>query len=72
MLRRDFIRVTFISAGGIYILASIPDAVASDDVRKITHTKTRKLNYHGHRKSGCASRPELSRAFESGFSSLPL
>lgn len=72
MLRRDFIRVTFISAGGLYILGNIPDAAAYADVRKIARPKSRKLCFHGHRKSGCASRPELSRALENGFSSLPL
>ena len=72
MLRRDFIRVTFISAGGIYILGKVPFAEASARRRKITSIKSNKLNYHGHAKSGCASRPELSRAFENGFVSLPL
>lgn len=74
MLRRKFIKTSLIAAGGTLFLADIP--LAGQTVNKKLSNSERpkikpRLNLSGHKRSGCASRPELAAAFEDGYLNVP-
>jgi hypothetical protein len=71
MLRRDFIKAGLVSLGGMIVFGGALSADAVADDKPENYGGKRKLNLHGHRRSGCASRPEMSSAFEYGFSTTP-
>ncbi len=71
MLRRDFIKAGLVSLGGMIVFGGALSADAFAGDKSGNNGGKRKLNLHGHRRSGCASRPEMSPAFESGFSTTP-
>jgi hypothetical protein len=71
MLRRDFIKTGLISIGGIIAFGGILSADTVTDNESENFGGKRRMNLHGHRRSGCASRPKMSSAFEHGFSTSP-
>lgn len=74
MLRRNFIKSAFMTIGGILVLGRIPMACTFEKINSGNLNRTlskSRLTLHGHRRSGCASRPELAAAFEDGYNVLP-
>ncbi|RKX27934.1 MAG: hypothetical protein DRP46_09365 [Candidatus Zixiibacteriota bacterium] len=73
MLRRDFIKASAITFGGIVIarevLLSSPLVMTEQRNKKSGKTV---YHLHGHARSGCASPPELQPMLENGIMSLPL
>ena len=73
MLRRDFIKTSAITFGGIIIaheaLLSAPLVVTEQKIKKSGKTI---YHLHGHARSGCASPPELQPMLENGIMALPL
>ncbi|PKK84221.1 MAG: hypothetical protein CVT49_04440 [candidate division Zixibacteria bacterium HGW-Zixibacteria-1] len=73
MLRRDFIKTSVLTFSGVLIaqnaLMSLPLLDTNHNRRK---TGKPAYHLHGHRRSGCASPPELQRILENGITSLPL
>ncbi len=74
MLRRNFIKTSLVAAGGTFVLAQIPLAGTTinrnrDNPNSVNNRP--KLNLFGHKRSGCATRPELATAFEDGFCAVP-
>lgn len=70
MLRRDFIKSSAFIAGGILFLPQIPHASEPEENSPL-HSRKKALNFHGHPRSGCASRPELAPMLEKGFAGMP-
>lgn len=74
MLRRKFIKTSLVAFGGTLVLVQIPLAGTTiNENRDILKTvnKRPKLNLSGHKRSGCATRPELAAAFEDGYGITP-
>ena len=71
MLRRDFLKASSLVMGGMLILREIPSL--EDRPEYTGNVKRFKPTYrfHGHARSGCASRPELAPLVESGIIATP-
>ncbi|HHI02738.1 MAG: hypothetical protein DRP51_03560 [Candidatus Zixiibacteriota bacterium] len=74
MLRRNFIKSAFVAIGGVLVIGRVPMADTFEKVNSgylVGRLSKPRLTLHGHRRSGCATRPELAAVFEDGCGVLP-
>ncbi|UCD17797.1 MAG: twin-arginine translocation signal domain-containing protein [Candidatus Zixiibacteriota bacterium] len=72
MLRRDFIKTTALTAGGIVVLGTILPEPAGAAEKSVRPYIKRDYRLVGHARSGCATPPELTPFLENGGSMMPL
>jgi len=71
MLRRDFIKSAGLAIGGTLILNNLSFAENLLGPKTESSPKPRVYHFHGHARSGCATRPELAPFLEKGFCMMP-
>jgi hypothetical protein len=71
MLRRNFLKAAVMTLAGFLFARRIPlaESIAVEDTPK--KRAARAYHFHGHARSGCASRPELAPFLEKGISNIP-
>jgi hypothetical protein len=71
MLRRNFLKAAAMTLVGFLFARRIPlaESIAADEAPK--KRSGRIYHFHGHARSGCASRPELAPFLEKGISNIP-
>jgi hypothetical protein len=70
MLRREFIRNAGVVVGAGVIIYSVPGAFEFKAAREKSVRRSN-LHFHGHPRSGCASRPEIVPLLENGITAFP-
>jgi hypothetical protein len=72
MLRRNFIKAATIALGGVLFINRLPSGMdeTPEDTTKLSGAP-RSYHFHGHPRSGCATRPELAAMLGKGFSVIP-
>lgn len=71
MLRRDFIKSAGLAIGGALIINNLSFADKFLEPETVSNPKPRMYHFHGHARSGCATRPELAPFLEKGFCMMP-
>jgi len=71
MLRRDFIKSAGLAIGGAMILDNLAFAEEFVAQEADSGRGPRMYHFHGHPRSGCATRPELAPFLEKGFCVMP-
>ena len=71
MLRRDFIKSASLAIGGTLILNNLSFAENLLGPKTDSTPKPKAYHFHGHARSGCATRPELAPFLEKGFCMMP-
>jgi len=71
MLRRDFIKSAGLTIGGVLVLNNLSFAENLLGPKTESSPKPRVYHFHGHARSGCATRPELAPFLEKGFCMMP-
>ncbi|MFH1699356.1 MAG: hypothetical protein ABIE07_02115 [Candidatus Zixiibacteriota bacterium] len=70
--RREFLQLsTLLAAGAVVTLSSAGEILAIDDEPIIEDSSCPILRFHGHARSGCAFRPELTDMWHGGGGQLP-
>ena len=73
MLRRDFVKTSFLAFGGVLLMHSaFAMSPSAADGNEIIKKRRPVYHLHGHAHSGCASPPELMPMLEQGIMSLPM
>ncbi len=71
MLRREFIKVSSITLGGIIAISHLPSLAIDKNSGKAPKARNRFYHLHGDAGSGCATPPELTGLLENGISNIP-
>ncbi len=71
MLRREFIKTTSITLGGLIVFSNLPSFGANNYIEGRRKIRSRVYHLHGDAKSGCASPPELTDLLANGISYVP-
>ncbi|MEW5925659.1 MAG: hypothetical protein AB1746_16880 [Candidatus Zixiibacteriota bacterium] len=72
MLRREFIKASFITFGGVVLAQNALMSMPLTDTNRNKRKAGRPVYHlHGHARSGCATPPELQYILENGIASLP-
>ena len=70
--RRDFLKLSGLLAGGAVIaLATTPSAMEWSEAGSGKSVAPPIYRFHGHAKSGCSFRPELTDLWSGGGAQLP-
>ncbi|MEE9443473.1 MAG: hypothetical protein V3V99_12480 [candidate division Zixibacteria bacterium] len=70
--RREFLQLSaLLAAGAVVTLSSAGEILAINDELVITGSSRPILRFHGHARSGCSFRPELTDMWHGGGGQLP-
>jgi len=71
MLRREFIKISSITLGGLVVLGHVPSLAVGASNQKSPKPHRRVYHLHGDARSGCATPPALAGLMENGISNIP-
>lgn len=70
--RREFIKISaMLAAGATLSLAGVEKVLAVESVSPEPHIDRPLYRFHGHAKSGCAFRPEITDVWAGGGAVVP-